>query len=256
MRCLDDMDTGDLLKHFRTLCVTALLAVFTVTAVQGRVFLRWQGRSDVIGSLERLGGGVAYETTVRINGGDGKLTVVSFDDALDDIAPRIRRILSIPAPEADDTNGSLHLLQGESTTIRLLLLRIEDAGRTLAIAIEQSNAEYAASETDLHSHELKALPPYPGSKPLFFAEDADTKLRVAVSETLAHADSVRHFYDRELKSKGWIPSLPDSSNARRPMPLYIRKSELCCIAVTATQKSSLQRITLLHKELGNRDRLE
>jgi hypothetical protein len=256
MRRMDDMDTGDLLKHVRTLSLTALFVVLAVTAVQGRVFLRWDGRSDVIGSLTRLGGSLAYETQVRINGGDGKLTVVSFDDALDDIAPRIRRILSIPTPEADDTNGSLHLLRGESTTIRLLMLRIEDAGRTLAIAIEQSNAEYAASETELHSHELKALPPYPGSKPLFFAEDADTKLRVAVSETLAHADSVQLFYDRELRSKGWIPSLPDSSDAQRPMPLYIRKSELCCIAVTPTQTSALQRITLLHKELGNRDRLE
>jgi len=68
---------------------------------------------------------------------------------------------------------------------------------------------------------------------------------------MAHADAVRNFYDQELRAKGWIPSLPDSQGPALPLPLYIRRSELCCIAVTPTQTASLQRITLLHKELGN-----
>ena len=250
------MDAGYILKYYRNFIQIVLLATLTVTAVQGRVFLRWEGRSDIIGNLSRLGGRVAYETRVRINGGEGKLTVVSFDDALNDVEQRIRRMLSIPDNASGQANGSIHILRGDAITARLLLLRMEDAGRTLAIAIEQSNSEFAASEADLHEHELKALPPYPGSIPIFFAEDADTRLRIAVSETLAQADSIRHFYDRELRSRGWLPSLPDGSNGRLPMPLYIRKSELCCIAVTSTQTASVQRITLLHKELGNMDHLE
>ncbi len=253
---MDDMDTGDLLNRYRTLFLIVCVATITVTAVQGRVFLRWKGRSDVIGNLQRLGGSVAYETNVRINGGDGTLTVISFDDALDTVTPHIRSILSIPEGADGSANSSLHLLKGDTTTMRLLLLRLEQAGRTLAIAIEQSNADFAASQTSTHQHQLKALPPYPGSTPLLYAEDSDTKLRVAVSETLAHPDSIRQFYDHELKAKGWTPSLTDAEGVGLALPLYIRRSELCCIGITPTQTTSAQRITLLHKELGNMNRLE
>jgi len=244
------MDSRDLLKKAQTRYLVALFALLAVTAVQGRVFLRWEGRSDVVGNLKRLGGNVSYETQVRINGGDGRLTVVSFDDALDNVAPRIRRTLAIP-DNAPGNTGSLHVLREDAVTVRLLLLRIEETGYTLAIAIEQSNADFEASQAAPRHHQLKALPPYPGSRPLFFAEDADTSLRVAVSETMAHADAVHNFYDQELRAKGWIPSLPDSQGSTLPLPLYVRRSELCCIAVTPAQTASLQRITLLHKELGN-----
>ena len=245
------MDAGDLLKTARALYLVAFLAFVAVTAVQARVFLRWEGRSDVVGNLKRLGGRVSYETQIRINGGDGRLTVVSFDDALDTAAPRIRQTLSLPNSANGNANGALHILREKAVTIRLLLLRMEEAGRTLAIAIEQSNADFEASQAAPSRHQMKALPPYPGSQPIFFAEDSDTRLRVAVSETIAQAETVHSFYDQELRAKGWIPSMPNAPGIDLPLPLYVRRSELCCVAVTPTQSASLQRITLLHKELGN-----
>jgi len=244
------------LKRFRSFFYVALIATLAATVGHGRVFIRWQGRSDVVGNLRRLGGRLAYETTIRINGGDGQLSVLSFDDALDTATDQIHRILSLPKRAGGSGGSSLHLIQGDTTTTRLLLLRMEEAGNTLAIIIEQSNADFAASETPTSEHQLKAIPPYPGSSPVFFAEDADTKLRVAVSETLAHGDSVRQFYDRELKARGWMPALKGAENGNLGLPLYIRRSQLCCLSISPARNSTAQRVTVLHKELGNMNALE
>ena len=79
------------MKRFRSFFYVALIATLAATVGHGRVFLRWQGRSDVVGNLRRLGGRLAYETTIRINGGDGQLSVLSFDDALDTATDQIHR---------------------------------------------------------------------------------------------------------------------------------------------------------------------
>jgi len=244
------MDTGDLLKRLRTIVLAALLTLAVGSVVQGRVFVRWKGRNDVVGNLKRLGGTVAYESEIRLNGGAGTLTVVGFDDALDAVIPSIHQAFALPG-DAPPSDSTLHILAGETTTLRLILLRFADPGRTIAIAIEQSNVDFNASRDAPHRHLLKALPPYPGSTPTFYAEDVNTRLSVAVSTASAPAERVRAFFDRELRMQGWIPSLSDSQHPIPEMPLYHRGSELCCMLVTPAETDSTQRITLLHKTLGN-----
>lgn len=228
-----------------------LLLAIATTVVQGRVFLRWEGRADVIGNLKRLGGTVAYETEIQINGGDGTLTVIGFDDAMDTALPNVRSILKLPTNATPSSSSTLHFLRGDTSTLRLLLMRFENTGRAIAIAIEQTNAAFEASEKAPHKHLLKAMSAYPGSRPTFYAEDVNTKLRVAISSTTADGDSVRQYYDRELTSKGWTPSFKSQAGLIPEMPLYHRKSELCCVLLTPSQSDQTQRITLLHKELGN-----
>ena len=140
------MDTGDLLKRLRLVLLSMLVVATATTVVQGRVFLRWEGRADVIGNLKRLGGTVAYETEIQINGGDGKLTVLGFDDALDTVLPNIHRILKLPTRTIQSSGSTLHILRGDTTTLRLLLLRFPDTKRSIALAIEQTHAAFEASE--------------------------------------------------------------------------------------------------------------
>ena len=245
------MDSGDLLNRIRTLLVMALIVVSVASVVHGRVFSRWKGRSDVVGNLTRLGGTVAYESEIRLNGGEGRLTVLGFDDALDTINSQIRRILALPAANPGEGSSSLHILKGDTTTHRLVLLRFEQTGRALAIAIEQTHAEFLKSTKPPQTHLIKAIPPYPGSTPTFFAKDMNTKLCIAASTTTAATPAVLKFYERELNAKGWTASLTDSRGCATAMPIYHRRSEICLLLVTAGSTPSTQQITLLHKELGN-----
>jgi hypothetical protein len=245
------VDSGDLLNRIRTLLVMALLVVTVASVVHGRVFSRWKGRSDVVGNLTRLGGRVAYESEIRINGGEGRLTVLGFDDALDTIHSQIRRILALPAGNPQEGSSSLHILKGDTTTHRLVLLRFEKTGRALAIAIEQTHAEFLKSTKPPRTHLIKAIPPYPGSTPTFFAKDMNTKFCIASSTTTATTPAVLQFYERALSAKGWTASLTDSQGCVTEMPIYHRRSEICLLLVTSGSTPNTQHITLLHKELGN-----
>jgi hypothetical protein len=251
MRCVDDLDTGDLLNRLRSTLLLILLAVTAGNLVHARVFSRWKGRSDVVGNLTRLGGTVAYEANIELNGGAGRLTVVGFDDALDTVASQIRRIMNLPERAMTSGNSSVHIMEGAATTHRLVLLRFALAGKALAIDIEQTNADFLASRTPPSKHRFKALPPFPGSTPKFFAENADTELQIAVNTTFAPAEAVRQFYDQELRAKGWTASLSDAQGNTTSLPLYHRRAELCCVFVAPSESTGIQQITLLHKALGN-----
>ncbi len=240
------------MKRVPTIIVTILLVITAGAIVQGRVFSRWKGSSDVVGNLTRLGGSVAYSSQIRLNGGEGQLTVVGFDDALDTINSKIRQIFELPITDIrQGSSSSLHIIRGASTTCRLVLLRLEHTSRVLAIAIEQTHADFLKSKAPPQNNLIKALPPFPGSIPTFFAEDINTKLRVAVGTTTASSEVVRQFYARDLHAKGWTASLSDAQGSTTKMPLYHRVNEICCVLVTPTENPQTQQITVLHKELGN-----
>ncbi|MBT3193420.1 MAG: hypothetical protein HN341_12790 [Verrucomicrobia bacterium] len=251
MRCVDDLDTGDLLNRSRITLLVALIVIAVGYSSYGRVFSRWTGRSNIVANLTRLGGTVAYESEIELNGGSGRLTVLGFDDALDTVGSQIRRILDLPGEAPLGSGSSLHIIKGDSTTHRLVLLRFDEGGRTLAIDIEQANADFLASQNPPGKHRIKAVPSFPGSTPMFFAEDVNTKLRIAVNTSAAPTDSIRKFYDQELRARGWTASLSDDQGTATEMPLYHRRSELLCLLVVPSQAGQTQQITLLHKELGN-----
>lgn len=250
MRRVDDMDTGDLLNHLRYLrTALALLCIASVTG-HARVFLQLDTRGDVVNSLKRLGGAVAYASRIRLNDSQARLTVLGFDNALGHAGTRICQILALPRHSSGSRQSSLYLLRGDHNTLRLLLLNLDASRQLLAIAIEQSNDAFKASQTPPAQHPLDVAPPYPGSRPTFYAENRDTQLRFAVSAVDAPASAIRHFYDQKLQADGWSPSLAGGPGHMPKMPLYHRGRELCCILVTPAVTDHTQQITILHKTLG------
>lgn len=236
---------------------SAFIALFALTAtLHARVFTRWGDNSDAIGNLTRLGGKIAYTTNIKINNGLGKLTVIGFNDALNTTAPQIRHILNIPdsplinhQPSTINfpATTSLHILHG-TTTLRLILLQLPQTASLLAIAIEQPNAEFQKSQNTPASHQLKTIPPYPGSTPTFYAESSKTKLRIALSSSTDNIESIYAFYHSTLQAQGWQPYLSDTIGSIPQMTIYQRNSELCYIL--ATPSESCQSITLLYKQLS------
>jgi hypothetical protein len=244
------MDEGDLLSWGRTIGFSVITLLLLASAGYGRVFLRSPGRSDVTANLERLGGAVAYSSTIRINGGDGRLTILSFDDSVADSLASVRRVLDLPADRGSE-HSSLHIIRGDNATVRLLLLRLKAHARILAICIEQPNAEFEASEEVPREHTLRDIAPFPGSQPSFYAEDVNTGVQLGVSETPAPASAVLAFYGQELRTKGWEATLSDNRGAVGGVPFYVRHGEVCCLHVSDAETRDRRRITVLHKKLGN-----
>jgi hypothetical protein len=236
--------------HPRLTIITLLAILLTATIVHARVFTLRKGRNDTVGTLARLGGRVAYNADITINGGSGHLSVIGFKDPLNNTIPNICRTLNIPTdssniPDQIDPNTFLYILKSQTKTLRLILINLPEKQSLLAIAIEQTNTEYEKSSHPPNQHQLKAIPAYPDSSPEFYAENNETKLAIAVSSTSAPAEAISSFYHITLKSDGWKPYLSDANGSISKMTIYQRNSEICCILATSSQK-----LILLHKQLN------
>ena len=225
-----------------------------LTSAQAKVFIRWKGNADIVGNLSRLGGTIAYNSKVEINGAEGKISVIDFNDKLDNTTSEIKRILNITnqdkTPNESQPTTSVYILHGKSRTTRLILIRFPLRHKLTAISIEQSNAEYKKSTSPISKHRLKAIQPFPGSTPLFSAKDKKTKLQIEVSSAATTDTAVAGFYADNLKAAGWHPYLADKHGSISKLAIYQRGQELCYILATPNANRTEQTIAIIYKKLN------
>jgi len=131
--------------------------------------------------------------------------------------------------------------------MRLVLLKLPQARRLIAIAIEQPTSEFKKSQAPPSKHQLKAIPTYPNSTPTFYAESSQTKLSISISSSIDNIEAIHNFYHNMLQSDGWKPYLSNAHGSIPQMTIYQRNNELCYIL--ATPSKTCNSITLLHKQL-------
>lgn len=244
-------------KHTH-LIITIITTLTIATTTHARVFLRWGGADNPVGNMTRLGGKIAYSSDIKINNGEGKLTVIGFNDPMNNTTTQIQRILNISpndqfpmtidqsSPMTNPTT-SLYLLCGKKKSMRLILLQLPHASRLLAITIEQSTEEFLKSQKAPTKHKLSKIPAYPGSTPTFYAESSQTKFRMAISSSNDNIEAIRGFYHSRMQADGWIPYLSDSMGSIPQLTIYQRGNELCYILATPSKKC--QTISVLYKQL-------
>ncbi len=107
---------------------------------------------------------------------------------------------------------------------------------------------------------MNTIPAYPGSEPVFFAEDENTRMSMAIAKTNASTAGVRKFFESSLTASGWTLAFPGNrarqtglsapSPQAHSMPVYLRSGEICCVLVAPSKIPGHSRITLLHKRQG------
>jgi hypothetical protein len=233
----------------KAVAATGLALLLTATILPAKVFIRWQGTSDIPGTLTRLGGKASYQADVSINGGRGQIAVIGFRDKFDTTSSDIQRILKLPPQQQPrSATTTVWLLKGKATITRLILLRIPAQQRLLAIAITQSITEYEKSQQQPPLY--RGIPAYPGSTPKFLAQNHETKLTIATSAANAPPEAIRQFYFQTLKTAGWHPYLSNQAGPVPQMTIYQRKSEICCIYAASARNGQASNITILHKKLS------
>ncbi len=241
-------------KRLPAILLAALLAVFWLPAppAAARVFLRWGTAGRAVRALEQAGARVLYEADIELNGGQGHLTVVAFENGLTRSVATMRR--SLPGIQLRHDGGSLALgeLADGGTVVRCVALQVGDIARTVVMLCDQSRADYEASRTPPATHALRELPAFPASLPLFYARNAETALGVAVARSSASATEVFRFYHEALTRNGWQPQpgQPDlASPAEGGLRFYQNRGRIAIVHAMPTADGQT-RITVLHKELG------
>jgi hypothetical protein len=259
---MDNLDPGSLLMPaFSTspprkftavtkvqIFVTALLFCI-ISTTYARVFTLTPGRSNISGSLQKLGAKSAYSANIEINGGSGKLTVTSFNDLTGTTASSIRQLLELPPASASGAPVTdVYIISGKSETTRLILIHLPQKQQLLAITITQSNSEYRKSKKQ-PQHNISDIPAYPGSTPNFTAADKKAKLKICVSSTTVPPEAVSAFYTTTLKSAGWRTFLSDKRGSI-PQTITFQHGSSICFIMPLISQSGKTTICIVHKRLS------
>lgn len=217
----------------------------------GRIFLRRGSRAQSFRAMETAGGKIAYQATVNLNRGRGQLTVFNFDKAIGDVVRELGQVFN-----SDDFNYSggtmaSATISSNDQVLRLMAIRLNDYKQTLVFKFAQSPSEFKVSCKPPTYHLMKTIPAYPGSEPVFFAKDENTRMSMAVSRTQSAPGGVREFFEARLAASGWTPALsPAKRGSTQGMTVYLRGPEICCVFVDSSAIPGECRITLLHKQQG------
>jgi len=240
------------IAHWRLAFGLAGGLLATCLVCQGRVYWRWGAVSDSQRALEACGGQKAYEADIRINAGRGHVTVFGFDRPLSAVVQALTRVFPTArfAPGGNATASATVTADGR--VLRLLAFQLGVPAQTVVVDLEQSEADARDSRARPAVNLLADLPTYPGSEPVFFAEDEQARMSLAVARVAADPAAVAGFYRAALVAQGWSPALPAAGrgDARLGLNVYARHEETCCVAVEPALASDLTRITVLLKRQG------
>lgn len=228
--------------------LTALASVALVVVCHGRVFQRsGAAGGDSAGTLRSAGGRIVYQAPVTVNGGRGDLTVFDFGSGADSVAAKLARLFSLETPRTGE--GGLNILTARSggKVLRLLVLSFQAPARAVVMAIEQTDADFAASSAPPSPSLLKDLPAFPGSTPLFYAADEKRGTRLAVSAAASDPATILAHVSSQLSADGWTAFLP--APAASGLKLFVRDRQACCV-MAAADGAGRSRITVLHNRRG------
>ena len=226
------------------------VTIFLVTAAcYGKVFWRWDSRTDSSGALEDIGGKIAYSSKINLNGVKGDLAVFYFKRPISDVIAELRRIFnSGKFSFKGGTMQTASIVSGDSL-LRFVFVQGGDENSAVVFKIQQDKNEYAESGKLSNRSVMKSLPSFPGSTPVFFGEDENSKMSMAVSETTADSSGVFDYYNTALTGSGWTPFNTGSRNNRKAdINVFIRGPEIACVFVEASGEKNVSRITLLYKK--------
>ena len=228
------------------LIAIALLLSLAVGPTVARVSWHWGAAAQSSRALTSAGGTSVYDTALNINGADADLSVFSFENAADDVVPRLRKLFANASFAYKGGTMAFGFLQKGNTVLRFVLLQLTAESTTLVVKIEQSVADYEKSLKPPDKHMIPQLPEFPGSTPIFYARNHDTDLQLATSSTPATAADVNAFYTDSLSADKWEKPMQEASS----LQLFIRGSAVSMVLVSAPTKAARSSITLLHKTHG------
>jgi len=231
----------------RKTLATVLLLVTAGLVCHARVFWRRPGRSHARRTIETLGGRLAYQADVTVNGGDGQLAVFYFDETIDRVVPGLASAFDLPRARPNARSMWRATFPAKDTTIALLVIDLPESDRVIVFAFEQKDAGPATTPEN-----TPMLPAYPAAEPLFSSRDHRAGMSLGVSRTGAPPSAVHEFYASQLAADGWLVAIPARTRAaagRRSIDIYLRGDEICCVQALREEDATTT-ISLLYKSRG------
>ena len=241
-----------MVKKPHVLISVVIVILVTALVSHGRVFFRWGAAAQSLHTLEALGGTLAYQAAVNINGGKGQLTVFAFQKSIADVVRELTSAFAITGYHYSGGTMGYGSVSANGQTRTLIALQLGEPPRTIVFHTEQSDEDSRRSALPPSGPMLNDIVRFLDSTPVFFASDENAGMSVAISRTQTGEAEVRQALDMDLSGNGWQSAFPSAGGilAAPRLRVYLKQQQICCVLVDASEKQGESRITILHKQRG------
>jgi len=219
------------------------ILLLTCCTALASVFVRWRSAHDTLRALSAVGAQTAYEADVSINGAEGRISVLGFDDGIGNLVPRVSAML----PHAAFLNPSGSMCHSSWQQGRglfdLILFNTQVETTSVALLLRQASGRHLTPAEAYGDSPIGNLPMYSDAAPRFVAQNHDTGTTLAVCDTSGSPAGALFFYAAQLTREGWASVLPLTGTTA----IFLRGQDICCIVATPSRGGNSTTITVLHK---------
>ena len=191
-----------------------------------------------------------YTSSVRINDGQGDLTVMNCNEPLGAVMTRLRQAYvsceTLSAFRQNETMGWARMREG-GTIITLLALAPDAPEQTLLFVLTQAPGDFDKSRLPPTAPRLRDPPPYPGSHVQTYLTSEESRMQLEIYAAAAIPEAVQQYYASTLLGQAWTRL--DPGGASTSLAIYQKGPALCAVLVLPADGSAESMITVLRKRL-------
>lgn len=191
-----------------------------------------------------------YTSSVRINDGQGDLTIIGCHEPLGAVMAKLRQAYAscetLETFRQNETMGWARVREG-STIVTLLALALNAPEQTVLFVLTQAQGDFDKSRLPPTAPRLRDPPPYPGSRVQTYLTSEESQMQLEIYAAAGAPEAVQQYYESALLGQAWARL--DPAGASASLALYQKGPALCALLVLPAGGGSESTITVLHKRL-------
>ncbi|MCX6993255.1 MAG: hypothetical protein NT011_08965 [Kiritimatiellaeota bacterium] len=197
-----------------------------------------------------------YTSSVRINDGQGDLTIIGCNEPLGAVMTKLRQAYAscktLSNFRQNETLGWARLREGGAIVTLLALapnlaMAPNTPEQTMLFVLTQTPGNFDKSRGPPTAPCLRDPSPYPGSRVQTYLTSEESQMQLEIYVATARPEAVQQYYESTLLSQAWTRL--DPAGASASLTIYQKGTALCALLVLPSGTGSESTITVLHKLL-------
>lgn len=233
----------------KTIAIFGLVTGTLVLSATAKVFWSWPAARGHALLETTHGWKTIYTSSVRINDGQGKLTVIGCNEPLTTVMTKLRQ--AYPGRETLATfrqNESMGWarISVDGAIVTWLALAPNTPEQTMLFELTQAPDDFDKSRLPPSAPRLQDPMPYPGSRVQTYLTSEESQIQLEIYAATTTPETVQQYYKTTLLGQAWTRLDPAGTSAS--LAIYQKGPALCAVMVLPADGSEIK-ITVLHKHL-------
>jgi len=191
-----------------------------------------------------------YTSSVRINDGQGSLTIMGCNEPLGAVMTKLRQAYAscetLETFRQNETMGWARVREG-GAIVTLLALAPNTPEQTVLFVLTQAQGDFDKSRGPPSVPRLRDPPPYPGSRVQTYLTSKESQMQLEIYAAAAVPEVVQQYYESILLGQAWTRLNPAVAPAS--LAMYQKGPAFCALLVLPAGGGAESTITVLHKRL-------